>query len=500
MSGDYLRRNTVKKKKLFYALFLSQILAPVAFIPVVMSYFTQRMSCNFIISLACVSGTISLALLITVILGIKVYKCLNNRKIILVILGIFQALSTTVVIFDVAKTRGYRRLTGSCIRTDDLRFTRYFVIIQFLESLFICGCFTYVCLKSRKSPASRGRISLRLSMDDLPIEFPEETQENAQNAQPARRGWWDYVPEDRPAPSVPAVSAQETQSESSKGFLKKMLPSKGGQRKALLTEKGADSSQAKRSARDQVEIGGGSRVSVAPSVTSKFSRMGMVLFQQVMKDELLYTTFITFNCVVVAVLVNIGVNFKNGLSVTGWIALNWGMVSILAIHSFGRVVHRHERDALLSHPVTCTAITKAATQLAGREERVRKRTISRRTMSSGHPTLRTVRINPDPFADTQALNPHPSMAELMAEYPDIDITSMVASRRASRDQDESTTPRLSDSHFPSTPRDLEFRSHLSTPTPSLNGHQMQEREHAAYPRTMSISGMSTYSLQSRESS
>jgi hypothetical protein len=46
VSGDYLRRNTVKKKKLFYTLFLSQILAPVAFIPIIMSYFTQRMSCS----------------------------------------------------------------------------------------------------------------------------------------------------------------------------------------------------------------------------------------------------------------------------------------------------------------------------------------------------------------------------------------------------------------------------------------------------------------------
>lgn len=167
------------------------------------------------------------------------------------------------------------------------------------------------------------------------------------------------------------------------------------------------------------------------------------------------------------------------------------MVSILAIHSFGRVVHRHERDALLSHPVTCTAITKAATQLAGREERVRRRATSRRTMSSGHPTSRTVRIIPDPdsdpFADTQALNPD-------------DITSMVVSRRSSTtsNEEERTTPRLSNSHFPSTPRDSEFRSHLSTPTPSLDGRQMQEREHTAYPRIMSR--QSTYSEQSRDSS
>lgn len=53
----------------------------------------------------------------------------------------------------------------------------------------------YVCWKSRGSPAARGRISVQLSMDDLPIEFPEEPK---QAPQPARRGWWDYVSEERP--------------------------------------------------------------------------------------------------------------------------------------------------------------------------------------------------------------------------------------------------------------------------------------------------------------
>ena len=122
-------------------------------------------------------------------------------------------------------------------------------------------------------------------MDDLPIQFPEEAQGNGQNGQPARRGWWDYVPEDAPAPPAPAVPVQVSQSEPPKGIFKKILPSKGGARKGLLKEKGAKLSKATGSARDQADIGGGSRLSVAPSVTSKFSRMGMVLFQQVMKDE-----------------------------------------------------------------------------------------------------------------------------------------------------------------------------------------------------------------------
>jgi hypothetical protein len=122
-------------------------------------------------------------------------------------------------------------------------------------------------------------------MDDLPIQFPDETQENGQNEQPARRGWWDYVPEDPPVPSAPAPPTQVIQSEPSKGFFKKILASNGGQKKGVLKEKGAKLSKATRSTRVQVDIGEGSRLSMAPSVTSKFSRMGMVLFQQVMKDE-----------------------------------------------------------------------------------------------------------------------------------------------------------------------------------------------------------------------
>jgi len=94
------------------------------------------------------------------------------------------------------------------------------------------------------------------------------------------------------------------------------------------------------------------RSSPAPSSHSRLSRYmpRMELFRDVMRDELCYTTFITASCVVVAVLALIGVNFRNGLTVSKWLSLNWAVISVLAIHSFGRVIRRHERDAILQEP------------------------------------------------------------------------------------------------------------------------------------------------------
>lgn len=46
VSGDYIRRGKVKKKTLFYVLFLSQILAPISLVPVILSYFNEFLNCT----------------------------------------------------------------------------------------------------------------------------------------------------------------------------------------------------------------------------------------------------------------------------------------------------------------------------------------------------------------------------------------------------------------------------------------------------------------------
>lgn len=51
----------------------------------------------------------------------------------------------------------------------------------------------YATFKSRNSPVARGRMSVRLSMDDLPLQMPPDDE--GTNNNPHRRGWWDHVPE-----------------------------------------------------------------------------------------------------------------------------------------------------------------------------------------------------------------------------------------------------------------------------------------------------------------
>lgn len=46
VTGDYIRRGKVKNKTLFHILFLSQVLAPISFVPIIISYFNQFLNCT----------------------------------------------------------------------------------------------------------------------------------------------------------------------------------------------------------------------------------------------------------------------------------------------------------------------------------------------------------------------------------------------------------------------------------------------------------------------
>lgn len=46
VAGDYIYRGKVKKKGLFYLLFASQLLAPVALIPLLVVFFHNSLNCN----------------------------------------------------------------------------------------------------------------------------------------------------------------------------------------------------------------------------------------------------------------------------------------------------------------------------------------------------------------------------------------------------------------------------------------------------------------------
>ncbi|TFK41020.1 hypothetical protein BDQ12DRAFT_720743 [Crucibulum laeve] len=494
VSGDYLRRGKVKRKTLFYILFISQLLAPISLIPVILSYFYKSLNCTIVIILSCVSGTVSLALLITGILGVKAYKCLNNPRSVFFMLILFQCASTITVGFDVATTSADRRISGSCVRTSDLQYTRLFVSIQFLESLFICCCFFFACWKSRGSPAARGRISLELSMEELPIEIPSDANDATQST---KRGWWDYVPTPEKISSTgPPVKISLLQR------FKATLSGNGANKPQRMPlrkpSKPEDLLSIQPPRRSTIRISESSvnerpenyaargRNSPTPSSGSRLSRLipRMELFREVMKDELFYTTFITTSCVIVAVLALIGVNFKNGLTVTGWIALNWGIISVLAMHSFGRVVRRHERDALLTHPVTCTAIARAANaNIAAREQEAREREARMRAQTTVSVVSSRMRLRRDtkdyedddpnnPFSDIRRLE-HDRVSWNSSVYS---ATSPASSRPPSplvsvRPASQMISSNLSSlqANFPSSGRGTPLVPHDSSDGTSLEG-------------------------------
>ncbi|KAF9499792.1 hypothetical protein BDN71DRAFT_64144 [Pleurotus eryngii] len=369
VSGDYIRRGGVKRKTLFYWLFISQLLAPICFIPEITGYLDKSVDCMMVLCMSRIASSISLSILISGILGYKAYKCLEDSKIVLTGLVVFTTGSATLTLFDVLTLRAVRRISGGCTRTPNLKYIKYYSIVQFAESLFICLSFVYAVYRAYQLPAARGRVSLEFS--EKPHSDKAESPTGWQTT--ARRGWWDYVPNsansrspnDNPPPPPNNLKWIDIFS-----HLQPQRQRAGSEAKLLRLSSVAasPSSQTPRSLAlrivqpstlglKHVEIdkpSEGRGTSPVPSSLSRISKFmpRMILFRTVMKDELCYTAIITGTCVLVAILSIIGLNLQNGLTVNGWILLNWGVISALAIHSFGRVVWRNERDAILQHPTT----------------------------------------------------------------------------------------------------------------------------------------------------
>lgn len=350
VSGDYLRRANIKRKSLFKVLFVSQLLAVPALVPIIVSQFNQFLNCTTVSIVSCVATAISLALLITWILGYKAFRCLNNSKLVLVCLLFLLAASAVVFVFEMLGLQAERRLSGGCVRTSDPFFTKIYIIIQLVESFFISCCFFYAVFRSRASTVSRTRISIRLSLDNADL---------TQDSRTGNRRGRDYVPkletEKRPL---------FTQERSNCLFSKFFSPHHDDHTRRLHKSSTThDSSAPMRTTQSSaVRITEPQRpASPTFSTHTRLSRYipRMELFRDVMRDELCYTTFITTSCVIVAVFALIAVNFKNSLTVSGWIFLNWAVISLLAIHSFGRVIRRHERDIILQEPRSWQPRTRA---------------------------------------------------------------------------------------------------------------------------------------------
>lgn len=176
-----------------------------------------------------------------------------------------------------------------------------------------------------------------------------------------------------------------------------------------------------------------------------------------------------------------------------------GIISLLAIHSFGRVVHRHEREVLLQQPASCAAITQAAYNISARERRAQGR-----TLSSLPPLTRSLRIasTNDPFADTQALeqptNPFSSALDDQVHgdqtSQDPHFSSTISILRSNPRNEHATASQFASRPLSHLPQDLDVStSTVGTPVVLVSDADMSRQQGLYQDWIISASRQSSYS-------
>jgi hypothetical protein len=434
---DYLRRATMKRKTLFYLLLCSQLLS-MGLAPQLVSYFSVHLNCTAVMSVASTTTGISLALLMTGVLGLKAYRCLDSSRLVLLVLVAFFCASSAFLVLQLSSIHGVRRLSGGCSSTShNPHFIRIYVLIQLAHSAFLSCCFFYAVWKSRASPAARCRLSVRVTLDDFP---------NVQFDKPIRRVWWEQLLglDNTPA-SLPVLDV-------SGGATRRDPPSDRPHSQSSPLRRSSSRHTVSDPILEPLNPVQEDKEPGAPHHTAtSLSRLipRMELFHKVMKDELCYTTTITVTTVILALLLVFGVNFENGLDMIGWVAANWAIISILVIHSFGRVIHRHETEALVQHPS------------AWWHERdiIHRSPYSRRAFPGSQ--LR-IRMPEDPFSDARAIRE--SLASWNSDFSDSPSSpSPVASTRDRRSSLPSPYPSSRNTLLDSIPPDSKDASSRGTP-------------------------------------
>ncbi|KAI0274625.1 hypothetical protein BC834DRAFT_848964 [Gloeopeniophorella convolvens] len=312
ISSGYLRRMKVEKKGLFYILFASQVMALAPWTTWVLGFFSQTVDCTMILRISSFFTQFCCWLLLSGAFGTKAYRCLNNSPFVLVLLGALQAASTTLEAIDLVRIKGVRRLSGSCVRGNGPGLLPIVMIMTFVQASSVCCCFIYAVWRSSRLTAAQGRISYRAST-------AAETKEEVVKSPPVSRGWWDHVPQ----PARPDDTEENPQREDqSPGALSRLMSLVGMKRNRLWRS-------------SLFGLGMGTRVQ---------------LFREVMRDELCYTTFIVAVTVVSAVVAIVGASHHIFWMGTGWTIFNLAISSVLTVHSFGRVVRRHEQEAIVRDP------------------------------------------------------------------------------------------------------------------------------------------------------
>ncbi|KAI0374286.1 hypothetical protein BV20DRAFT_1110854 [Pilatotrama ljubarskyi] len=367
-SFTYCRIVDVKNKSLFYMLCASQAIGLFVSIFFLVADFDASLDCTATGMIKKGGSLISTTLLVPGILGTKAYRCLSNAGFVIVILALVRAAIIAVSGIVLAEYKGGRRFTGTCETVSESSLLPYSVALQFFESLFICVCFMWAVYRSYRSPADHARLSLPVR-DDETSTVGMGDKEDDPHAAEGRRGWWDYVPDGGDnkmgswAPPSPAPSTP-------KDFVNKfrqwwtgapVLPSTVFQRKPstpgefpilqprISTASAANAMSLRLSTtRDAERPSSPPPPSVMDRIIRYVPRAEM--FRHMLRNELLYITFLTSVLLVIAIVMWFGVTQHLLLGANSWLIVDWVMISICTMHSFSRVARRHEREAWLQNP------------------------------------------------------------------------------------------------------------------------------------------------------
>ncbi|THH03230.1 hypothetical protein EW145_g6425 [Phellinidium pouzarii] len=340
ISVDYIRRGRVKFKGLFYALLISQLLAVATFALMATSFFAAYINCKIAFTVEGVLIEISAAILTA---------------------------SSALLFLDIGEHNTAIRFSMYCIQTSTPRFLPVSTALRFIIALFICSCFLYALWKSAKLPTAQGRISI----SQTPRESAVYEKGDFTASHP--RGWWDYVPAQlnscqgethgTRAPTWHVVDDQ--------GFVQNIrhmvgtwkndnLTSEDVKQKERGTKLVPQRQSSKRSVvhfKDIAEDPPRFNVTLRPSSPTPSNSRSlrslagrMKLFREVMRNELAHTACIALFNVIATVLVLIGAFGHLSIPSEFFLSSYWAILSLLVIHNFGRVVERHEREALLQNP------------------------------------------------------------------------------------------------------------------------------------------------------
>jgi hypothetical protein len=113
VASKYIRCAKIKNKALFKALLLSQLIATSVFVPMVLNFFTLQINCISLARFAVLANALSMGILLTGILAVKAYRCLENSKWVLGVAVLLRTCATTAVLVSIPKLDASRRLTGN---------------------------------------------------------------------------------------------------------------------------------------------------------------------------------------------------------------------------------------------------------------------------------------------------------------------------------------------------------------------------------------------------